>query len=520
MTDYQEGIKKEVAEVKFLIHDLRVERFFNEVIHFHVTLDTDLEIHGLDQAKILHGEDLQVLKAKAVSLRKAFQDYSNAVKNFSPGRTVLLTGNNYIGAIRSTCELILNPLWGRIDKVLAFLPPESRSARSRGDYRNCIHWIRGVSRRIDHFLDEKQNKDVYHEFDLGEELDDFTRNVILGYVAEKSGAKVELKFDGLDSAIICGNRYRFRRMYFNLVMNSVDAMDDRKAGVVKVSDTIEGDRVLLRVHDNGSGMPPEKIAQLLTDKETLDGELHSLGFVFVRQTIAQFEAELAIDSQVGEGTTVTVSFPRLPGQKATSPEAWERVGDDRLPETDNAPPETAVARAKPAPEGNDNYRSCGQTIFQDYHSSEADHPGCIFAISITDDDTIDFFTHRPYDRYWNMSHEDLSPMYFEATVRGRLEEDDQKQPALILKQPQSVKEYFEFKNVPEKNRTAERHVQMVHDEYIRIARKLIDTGLSPQVGTQLTGLQKIFPGRSELPKTGPFPLQLLARQPLTTERSK
>jgi hypothetical protein len=31
MADYKEGIKKEVAEVKFLIHDMRVEKFFNEV---------------------------------------------------------------------------------------------------------------------------------------------------------------------------------------------------------------------------------------------------------------------------------------------------------------------------------------------------------------------------------------------------------------------------------------------------------------------------------------------------------
>jgi hypothetical protein len=71
MPDYREGVKKEVAEIKFLIHDLRVERFINEVIHFHATLDTDLEIYSVDQAQVLHGEDLQVLKKQAVGLRRA-----------------------------------------------------------------------------------------------------------------------------------------------------------------------------------------------------------------------------------------------------------------------------------------------------------------------------------------------------------------------------------------------------------------------------------------------------------------
>ena len=39
MTDFQDGVKKDVAEIKFLIHDLRVERFINDVIHYQVTLN-------------------------------------------------------------------------------------------------------------------------------------------------------------------------------------------------------------------------------------------------------------------------------------------------------------------------------------------------------------------------------------------------------------------------------------------------------------------------------------------------
>ena len=110
-------------------------------------------------------------------------------------------------------------------------------------------------------------------------------------------------------------------------------------------------------------------------------------------------------------------------------------------------------------------------------------------------------------------------MHFEATFRGRLEEDDLKRPLLTLKEPQSVKEYFDFKEVPEKERSAGRHLQMVRDEYIRIARKLIDTGFPPQTGVELTGLPKFFPGQGELSDSEPFPLRLLADQPLTHRRS-
>lgn len=542
MPDYSEGIKKEVAEVKFLIHDLRVEGFVNEILHYHVTLNTDLEIYNIEQAQVLHGADVQELKVKLVALRRAYQDYSNAVKSFSPDRTVLLLGRRYIETIREVCELILNPLWGRSDKVLSFLPDEARSVRSRRHYRNCIGWLYGVYRRIEAFLDELENPGVHEEFDIAEDVRDFTRDVVLGYVVEKSEGRVELRLDRLDPAVIAGDRQRFRRMYFNLVMNAVDAMSGRKAGVVNVSTAIEGDRVTLRVRDDGVGMSPEKIQQLLTDRPTLDGELHSLGFVFVRQTVAQFGGELAAESNVGKGTTMTLRLPYLPGKIAKPPEPSRRdlyrlpqkyrsfpaevdlvedpsasatIADATAPTP--LPPEEARADGAPATGGIERQRQCGKLIFEAYRNSKAQFPGTIFGISVTEDDRVEMFTLKPYERDWNISHEDLSPMHFQATHRGRLEEDELKRPILILKPPQNILDYFEFKEVPEADRGPERFTRMVRDECIRIARKLIATGLDPQIPVHLASARQFFAVPQEFHGTEPFPLDLLARQKLSAE---
>jgi hypothetical protein len=542
MPDYLEGIKKEVVEIKFLIHDLRVERFINEVIHFHVTLNTDLELCGVDQAQILHGQDLQVLKEKAVSLRKAFQDYSNAVRNFSPDRTVLIAGRHYVNTIFSVCELVLSPLWGRVDKVLTFLPPDSRSAKARTHYLNCIHFIRGVYYRIQQFLDEQDNKGVYREFDIAAEIEDFMRDVVYSYVMEHSSGRVQIELDRLDPVVVGGNLPRFRRMFFNLVMNAVDAMGNRDAGVLTVSDTLEGDRVVLRIRDNGVGMPPEKVAQLLTDKETLDGELHSLGFVFVRQTAREFGADLSIESEVGKGTTMTIGFPCLPGQQAAQRSssngaashlarlvgplsarpfshpkttamapvmpAGLAVGSSPSAAAAVAPPET------PAPASAVEPRSYGRIVLHDYRICEAQYPGAIFAMSVTDQDKVDLFSHAPYERYGATEHAGLSPMFFEVTVRGRMEPDEEKKPVITLKAPQNIREYFEFKDVDEEERSRAAYVRLVHDEYIRVARKLVETGMPPETTVLVDRLQEFFPDEPDLAAAEPFSLGLLASQPL------
>lgn len=518
MIEHFEGIKKEVAEVKFLIHDLRVESFINEVIHFHVTVNTDLEVFNADQAQAIHAEDLQELKSRALNQRRTLQEYSNAVKSFSPDKAILATGEKYIDTVYDICELILDPRWGRAHKVLSFLPPDSRSVRSHSHYMNCIRWICGVYARIQYFRDERNNKDLIEEFDISVELQDFVRHVIYGYVAEKSSARVEIQLDRMDAAVLRGNRYRFRRMFFNLVMNAVDAMKHRKVGILNISAEVDGDRVILRVRDNGSGMPGEKIQQLLTDRASLDGEIHSLGFVFVRQTIADFSGNLSIESEVDEGTTIMISLPYLQGVGEAPRRPWECEKLEILRDFEEARSRGKAAYAKKVdPSSSDRHTTCGEMVFADYKISDAPFPGSIFAIGVTEEDRIDFFTHRPYEREWNITHEDLSPMFFEATVRGRLEENEEKTPVLVLKAPQNVREYFDFREVPDEDRSADKFVDMVHDEYVRVARKLIETGLSAEIGVHLTDVQKFFAEQKELFETQPIPLDLLAKQRLTSE---
>ena len=110
-----------------------------------------------------------------------------------------------------------------------------------------------------------------------------------------------------------------------------------------------------------------------------------------------------------------------------------RHGGSGGPDEDGAAPSPsrqAGARERGPPDA-----TAARWSIEDYRTSQAEYPGSIFAIAVTEDARIDFFTHRPYERYFNISHEDLSPMFFEATVRGRLEEDEEKKPVLILKSP-------------------------------------------------------------------------------------
>jgi signal transduction histidine kinase len=510
MVEQPDGLKRNVAEIKFLIHDLRVERFINEVIHFHATVNTDLEIHNIAQAQAHHDEDLQELKSKAVIQRRALDKYNEAVKGFAADEEILKLGREYVQSVYDTCEFIMDPRWEQTESFLALLPETSRAVRSYRHCLNCVRWISGVYYRIHYFMEEKDH-DLYEKFDIAEELRDFVRNVVYSYVIEKTHARVEIRLNQLDSAVLGGNRHRFRRMVFNLVMNAVDAMAHKKVGVLTISCQVDGDYVMLRVRDIGSGMTREKIEQLMTDRESLDGELHSLGFVFVRQTVAQFNGSLSIDSMINKGTTISILLPRLVGEtvEAHKPVQYQKV--DLREKINKVRMEERSAYLKKTAKRGTGHDTCGETIYGDYLTSDAEFPGAIFSIGVTKDNEVDLFTHRPYERHWNITHEDLSPMLFEAVVRGRLEEEEDKTPTLIFKCPQSVQEYFEFRGVPEAERTPQNYITMVHDELIRISRVIIETGMPEEISVRVTDLNKFFAYYQELSELESFPLKILAR---------
>lgn len=116
-----------------------------------------------------------------------------------------------------------------------------------------------------------------------------------------------------------------------------------------------------------------------------------------------------------------------------------------------------------------------------------------------------------------LGHEDLSPVYYEAAVRGRLEENSRREPVLILKTPYNVRDYFEFKGLPEDRFSADTFTRMVRNEYIRIARILTATGLPSETPVQLTDLVRFLPDLEARFHANPIPLSRLAGQSLSED---
>ena len=108
--------------------------------------------------------------------------------------------------------------------------------------------------------------------------------------------------------------FRMRQVVDNLVSNAIKYTP--RDGDVRITGSMDDDIVTLTVSDTGIGISPDDLPSIMTPyfrtdtaKDTASGT--GLGLGITREIIAAHGGTLAIDSELGSGTTVTVQLPRF-----------------------------------------------------------------------------------------------------------------------------------------------------------------------------------------------------------------
>jgi len=135
--------------------------------------------------------------------------------------------------------------------------------------------------------------------------------------------KIPLEFDStLETVYLKGDPNALYDLLVNLIRNAADASSERPAPV-QVSLAREGSALRLTVRDSGSGIRQEDLERIFEPGFTTKqfGEGSGMGLVVVQSVVRNmFVGNIAIDSQLGGGTTVVITLP-IPAQRTI-----DRVG--------------------------------------------------------------------------------------------------------------------------------------------------------------------------------------------------
>lgn len=129
-------------------------------------------------------------------------------------------------------------------------------------------------------------------------------------MAQQRGIAIEMRTElGADLPAILGAESEIREALTNLIFNAVDAMPD--GGALTLRTRLAQDRgvVQIEVIDAGVGMDENTRRRCLEPFFSTKGERGTgLGLAMVYGTVQRHSAEIEIESAVGKGTTVRLSF--------------------------------------------------------------------------------------------------------------------------------------------------------------------------------------------------------------------
>ncbi|MDR3306485.1 MAG: GHKL domain-containing protein [Endomicrobium sp.] len=104
-------------------------------------------------------------------------------------------------------------------------------------------------------------------------------------------------------------------MISNLLNNAVDAVEeiDNKKGIIKVEYRVNGDKVEIKIKDNGKGMPKEMAEKLMKGEKvgTSKKSGYGLGMEQAQSVLKAIKGQMRIESKENVGTEFILTFPKV-----------------------------------------------------------------------------------------------------------------------------------------------------------------------------------------------------------------
>jgi signal transduction histidine kinase len=197
-----------------------------------------------------------------------------------------------------------NPLDGVlrfVNLALDGLPKESQQVPYLLEARRGLRRMADIVRDLLQFS-RNANVDAMHE-----DAERLARDAVVQVVAAVPHKRIETSFEFPASGLALP-RGMFQ-VFGNLAKNAVDAMPH--GGRLAVAARVENGRVRIQVVDSGAGIPEEIRERIFepffTTKEV--GKGTGLGLPICQRIVERLGGSLAIDSEFGRGTTVSMDLP-------------------------------------------------------------------------------------------------------------------------------------------------------------------------------------------------------------------
>ncbi|MFQ5875326.1 MAG: GAF domain-containing protein, partial [Dehalococcoidia bacterium] len=137
---------------------------------------------------------------------------------------------------------------------------------------------------------------------------------LIAYQIERANIRIDKELPS-DLPLVLASAHHLEEVWINLLLNARDAIPKGQEGEIHIASRLDEQNrsVQVLVSDNGCGIPPEHLGKIFepffTTKDP--GKGTGLGLYISYNIIEQHHGSIQVESEVGEGTTFTVTLPTM-----------------------------------------------------------------------------------------------------------------------------------------------------------------------------------------------------------------
>ncbi len=111
--------------------------------------------------------------------------------------------------------------------------------------------------------------------------------------------------------MVFADKTQLNRLFTNLLQNALEACDSKSRRVISVSEEMKEESIIIKVTDNGEGVPLEMRSKIFIPNFTTKSSGTGLGLAMSKTIVEQAKGKIWFETVEGEGTTFYVELPGL-----------------------------------------------------------------------------------------------------------------------------------------------------------------------------------------------------------------
>jgi two-component system nitrogen regulation sensor histidine kinase NtrY len=100
-------------------------------------------------------------------------------------------------------------------------------------------------------------------------------------------------------------------IFSNLIKNGIQSVPAEREGIIKINLEIAGDKVVISISDNGSGIPEKLKKNLFTPNFTTKSSGMGLGLSIVKRYVESANGRVWFESEIEKGSVFYIELPLI-----------------------------------------------------------------------------------------------------------------------------------------------------------------------------------------------------------------